>query len=93
MRRYPHAVIFCAGGAFIPRKTQSRFFFLSIYHAKKQPTTVIASGIHQTQSPGIRHSPMFMPKKPNTIFGMVMMMVRMVRTFMMMLRLFETTDA
>ena len=59
----------------------------------QQPTTVIASGIHQIQSPGIRPSPMFMPKKPNTIFGMVMMMVRMVRTFMMMLRLFETTDA
>ena len=72
---------------------QSRFFFFSIHHAKKQPTTVMASGIHQTQSPGICPSPIFIPKKPNTIFGIVMMMVRMVKTFMMIFRLLETTEA
>ena len=42
-------------------ETQSRFFFLSMNHAKKHAATEISSGIHQTKSPGKPPPLIFMP--------------------------------
>ena len=52
----------------------SPIFLLQHPPCKKQPTTVIDGGIQDQIARYLSLPPIFIPKKPNTIFGIVMMM-------------------